>query len=73
VSVPEFRNHSIKYIETLEKSGRFLLRIWPEHCLVGTQGHAVYETLEKALHGWEETNQKNSVNFILKGKGLLFL
>jgi nicotinamidase-related amidase len=66
VSVPEFRAHTINYIEALEKNGRFTLTIWPEHCLVGTRGHAVHETLEKALHGWEESN-KTAVNFIFKG------
>ena len=42
-----------KYTEALEQQGEFTHFIWPEHCLVGTDGHNVYEPLLQAIHAWE--------------------
>ena len=36
-----FKEHCVSYTAQLEKAGKFVLCIWPEHCLVGTPGHAV--------------------------------
>lgn len=58
--------HVLKYTETVEHRGRGALTVWPEHCLVGTVGHAVYYTLRAALHKWE-AERKRSVSYILKG------
>lgn len=60
------RKWSLEYVTKLKKGGRFELTIWPEHCLVGSQGHGVYEPLLKAIHEWEKL-KKSSCNFILKG------
>src|SRR5574343_636033 len=31
--------YSLKYLEDLEANGKFTHFIWPEHCIIGTNGH----------------------------------
>jgi nicotinamidase-related amidase len=39
---PELRAEALHYVEQLENcGGKFQLITWPEHCLVGSPGHAV--------------------------------
>lgn len=54
------------YVKQLEKGGRFQLTIWPEHCLVGSEGHAVYKPLFDAINVWEEQTGFPA-DFTLKG------
>lgn len=58
------------YIEKLEGKGRFQLCIWPEHCIQGSKGHAVTDTIFSALQKWIIANADKSkcVNYILKGQ-----
>ncbi len=39
----------LEYLRSLAKQGRFVLRIQPEHCLLGCRGHSVVPTLNQAL------------------------
>ena len=55
----------LNYTEKLEMSGH-KLRIWPEHCLLGTRGHAVVSEINSALQAWAKATQKQ-VNYIKKG------
>jgi nicotinamidase/pyrazinamidase len=55
-----------KYVAALERNGRFVLCIWPPHCLVGTPGHAVVPAIAAALQEWERT-QLRAVTYVLKG------
>ena len=41
-----------KYIRDLEADGQFTHFIWPEHCLVGSRGAALHDTLLNALKYW---------------------
>jgi nicotinamidase-related amidase len=59
----------LRYTQELEKSGKFKLCIWPEHCLVGTRGHAVVPAINKAIQKWAETT-KRKVTYVLKGQNL---
>lgn len=43
---------SVDYIEALEKDGEFGHFIWPYHCLSGSRGAAVDDTLMEALMEW---------------------
>lgn len=65
-SNPEHQSWATQYVQELEKGGRFALTIWPEHCLVGTQGHAVYAPLMEAIHAWE-AHKGTTARFIFKG------
>lgn len=54
------------YVESLEKNGRYVLVIWPEHCLIGSVGWAVFPELYKALNFWEG-ERYGFVDFVTKG------
>jgi len=44
-----------EYTAKLEASGGKLLQhfLWPEHCIIGSWGHNVYQPLADAVHAWE--------------------
>jgi nicotinamidase/pyrazinamidase len=54
------------YVAKLKAGGRFQLTIWPEHCLIGSTGHAVYDPLHQAIHEWEACHQTGTT-FVMKG------
>jgi nicotinamidase-related amidase len=63
---PKLFQDGKKYVETLEKNGRYPLCIWPPHCLIGSTGHTVYPVLFEALMGWCKKEYAN-IDFITKG------
>jgi nicotinamidase-related amidase len=46
------RDYVLKYLETLETEGEFKHFIWPEHCLVGSLGASLDDTIMSALLAW---------------------
>ena len=61
-----------KYTEALEQQGEFTHFIWPEHCLVATKGHNIYEPLLQAIHAWER--KKGGIfgaEYVTKGSNAL--
>ena len=67
---PSKKDHALFYTKALEEKGRFVVCIWPEHCLIGTPGHSVVPVLNDALQEWVKANMK-SVNYIHKGTNCL--
>ena len=69
-SNPSHQKWGLEYVKRLsEQDGdqeKFQLTIWPEHCLIGSPGHCVYEPLLTALHDWEMVHN-STINFIIKG------
>ncbi len=63
---PGLRQRYIEYTAALEKGGKYLLIIWPPHCLIGSKGNNVVSDLFDALIEWEEVRPYN-VNFVSKG------
>lgn len=63
---PGMLQHAKDYTHALEEKGRFVLCIWPEHCLIGTPGHAVVPVLNEALQAWVKANMK-VVEYVHKG------
>ncbi len=61
-----FRERALAYTKALDAAGKFLLMVWPEHCLIGTWGHNVVEPLMAELRHWEATEFAN-VDFVVKG------
>ena len=59
-------SRSLKYVEALENNGEFNHFIWPEHCLIGSQGQALHPIFFNAIKDWMNKNLK-WVNFINKG------
>lgn len=54
------------YVETLEKSDRYELTVWPEHCLIGSWGHNVQADVFAALNRWAR-RKLNLVDYVTKG------
>jgi len=55
------------YTSELEKGKKFTLCIWPEHCLIGSTGAAVYADLHKELNEWQR-QRFATVNYLTKGE-----
>lgn len=60
-----FKEEAIQYIEELENQGEFAHFIWPYHCITGSRGAAIYDTLMDALIEW--THEGRFLNIIAKG------
>ena len=67
---PQLQGHAQNYVDTLKKNGRYVLCIWPPHCLIGSWGHSVVPAVSDALIAWE-TKTVNRVNYITKGSNFL--
>ena len=65
---PKWQGRALAYVETLKKNGRYVLVIWPPHCLIGTWGHSIVPVVAKALYEWEA--DFNRINFVAKGSNL---
>jgi nicotinamidase-related amidase len=61
-----YRQRMLDYTAALEVAGKFMLMIWPEHCLIGSWGHNVVDVLEAELHAWERKNFA-TIDFVTKG------
>lgn len=56
-----------QYIHDLEANGQFAHFIWPEHCLIGSRGAALHDTLLNALKDW---SRKRDLDYVAVQKGL---
>ncbi|MFN0124536.1 MAG: hypothetical protein ACKV2V_28885 [Blastocatellia bacterium] len=65
----DLQPHALRYVRELETNGRYQLTIWPPHCLIGSQGHAVFPDLFAALREWEQGFA--CVDYIHKGSNRL--
>ena len=45
------------------------LTIWPNHCIIGTTGHAVVPLINEAVQKWAKAKSK-SVHYVTKGENL---
>jgi nicotinamidase-related amidase len=63
------QNDYVEYINKLEKSERPPFIIWPDHCLIGTWGHAVIDSVNEALQEWAG-HTRTTVEYILKGDSI---
>jgi nicotinamidase-related amidase len=66
-SVPEKQEHSLNYVKELAAAGKYVLCIWPYHCIDGTEGHKVTEVIKESLTAWE-SKTGNKVEYVFKGK-----
>jgi nicotinamidase/pyrazinamidase len=64
------QEYVLHYLETLEAEGEFKHFIWPEHCLVGSKGAALDDTILHALLAWTHRTGRD-YNAIVKGMNLL--
>lgn len=58
--VPRFSaDKARQYVQDLEASGQFQHLIWPEHCLIGSSGAALHDTLLAALKNWAHQRDRD--------------
>lgn len=57
---------TLEYLKALEANGEFQHMLWPDHCLEGSEGQALFPVFFDALKGWMNKNLR-WVNFITKG------
>lgn len=65
---PGFQKRSEDYVQALADGGRYVLCIWPPHCLIGTKGHNVAAPLDEALNKW--TDEFATVHYVTKGSNM---
>ena len=65
---PAYQKRGLEYVKTLKANNKYVLVIWPPHCLIGSNGHSVVPELFDALTEWEK--QFAMVNYITKGSNL---
>lgn len=66
--IPRFSvDKARSYIHALEADGQFSHLIWPEHCLVGSRGAALHDTLLVAIREW---SQQRDLDYVAVQKGL---
>lgn len=66
----DLTKYCIEYAKRLEAKGRFQICIWPEHCLIGSENHAIVDVVREALNEWSEKTGR-TVEWVLKGQNLL--
>ena len=64
---PTYKRWCLKYTKELEKKENLKLTIWPEHCIIGSVGHAVTPDINIAVQKWAKKT-KSSVHYVLKGQ-----
>jgi len=53
-TMPGMFQRSLAYLKALESTGRYPHVVWPEHCLIGSEGAAVWPNLFDAVSEWTE-------------------
>lgn len=62
------RQHALHYCSELERGGRYRLYLWPPHCLLGSEGHALagvvhearlFHSFARSVQSWTELKGDN--------------
>jgi len=65
-TVSSLYKRSLEYVKELEKKAKYVLCIWPAHCLIGSWGHNVYPSVFSSISDWEKKNN-GMINYVTKG------
>lgn len=65
-SVPSLYKRALEYVKELQRKNKYVLLIWPEHCIIGSNGHNVHPDLMGSVSKWERENI-GMVNYVTKG------
>lgn len=68
-TLPGMYSRALDYAKQLAANGRYVLCIWPEHCLIGSWGQQICPVLFDALTFWERNNF-GVVDYVTKGSNL---
>jgi len=70
IATPEMRAYCIDYAKQLEADGKYIIMIWPPHCLIGSWGHNVQSDLAASFDRWSAARVRN-IDFVTKGTNVL--
>lgn len=62
---PQFQKRAAEYVKYLKDNNRYMLCIWPPHCLIGSWGHNVVAPVYDAFIDWE--SDFAMVDYVTKG------
>ena len=64
------QERTARYLGELERRGRYPHVIWPEHCLIGSEGHGVYPLIQEQALAWAARHAEHDgqVRFVSKGE-----
>jgi len=62
---PQFQKRALEYVKSLRDNNKYILVIWPPHCLIGSWGHGIVKPIYDALITWERDFAM--VDFVTKG------
>lgn len=65
----DYQAKALAYVQELEKQGKFKLCIWPEHCILGSEGHNVTAPINEGLKAWAESRHA-TVDWVHKGQNI---
>jgi nicotinamidase-related amidase len=65
------QSYCLKYTRRLEAGGKFKLTIWPDHCLIGSDGHAIEQHIQEAVREWDIHHYTKTVKHIHKVRRLV--
>jgi len=74
---PQWQAKVKDYIHQLKVKGRYDLTIWPEHCIIGSQGASLQKCISDAFIQWERDNfalvdyQVKGSNYMVEAYGAL--
>ena len=63
---PRTLERVLQYMDTLESQGRYVLMVWPVHCVIGSWGHGVHADVLAACDDWQ-VSQRSAVRNVFKG------
>jgi nicotinamidase-related amidase len=66
---PEHQAWGLEYVRRLAENGRYVLCIWPYHCLINTVGATLMPEISEAVHEWELAHVK-APQYLEKGKSI---
>jgi len=67
-AIPSWQDRAVKYVHSLKDNDRYMLCIWPPHCLIGTYGHNIVSPLSDALLDWEK--KAGWIDYVTKGSNM---
>lgn len=67
---PQLQGKFLHYVTELEKNARYVLCIWPQHCIIGTWGHSLVPELAQAFVDWQNKYFKR-IDYVAKGSNML--
>ena len=68
--LPNLRDYALGYAKQLETDGKYVIMVWPPHCLIGTWGHNVQADLAASLDRWSAARVRN-IDYVTKGTNVL--